>query len=131
MGEDVADLADADHPPPGRDQPVEQRRLRRRHGVVAAVGGAAEIAARLADEGPRDHPADVERIDEPAGDLADLVEPLEAEGALMRGDLEDRVGRGVADRLAGPDVLLAELGDDLGARGMLVAEDAGELAPRG
>ena len=45
----------------------------------------------------------------------------------MRRDLEDGIGGGVADRLPGPDMLLAELGDDLGARGVLVAEDAREL----
>ena len=49
---------------------------------------------------------------------------------LVRGDLEDAVDRGVADRLAGADVLLAELVDDRGARGVAVAEDAGQLAPR-
>ena len=42
----------------------------------------------------------------------------------MRGDLEDRVGGGVDDPLAGLLVLLAVLLDHLGARGRLVAENA-------
>ncbi len=46
---------------------------------------------------------------------------------LVRRDLEDGVRRRVADRLAGADMLLAETGDDLRARGMAVAENAGHL----
>jgi hypothetical protein len=45
----------------------------------------------------------------------------------VRGDLEDGIGRGVDDPLARALVLLAELLDDLRARGRLVAEHA---APR-
>ena len=59
--------------------------------------------------------------------LADLVEPLQPEMLLVRADLQDGIGGGVADRLAGPDVLLAELLDDVGAGGVLVAENAGQL----
>ena len=40
----------------------------------------------------------------------------------MGGDLEDRVGRRIQDRAAGPLMLLAQLGDDLGPRGGPVAE---------
>ena len=130
MGEDVADLADADDPAAARDQPVEQRRFGRRDGVVAPVGGALEGRGGLADERPRDDPADIQRIDQLAHDLAELIKPLEAEMGLVRGDLEDRIGGCVADRLAGPDVLLAEPLDDLGSRRMAVAQDAGQLPPR-
>ena len=70
------------------------------------------VAARLADEGPRDDAADAERIAELSADLADLVEPLEPEMLFVRADLKHGIGGGVADRLAGPDVLLAELLDD-------------------
>ena len=69
-----------------------------------------------------------ERIAETATDAAELVEPLEAEGLLVRRDLEDRVGGGVADGLAGPHVLLAELFDDRRAGGVAVGENAGKLA---
>src|SRR6185295_3453855 len=91
---------------------------------VAAVGGAGEIMGVAADEGARDQAADIEGIAEPAGDGAQIIEAFEAEGGLMGSDLKDRIRRGVADRLAGPDVFLAELGDDRRPRGMLVAEDA-------
>jgi hypothetical protein len=131
MRVDVADLADADHLAAAPGDAVEQRRLRRRHGIVAAVGGALEVGRRLADEGPGDDAADVQRVDQPANDLAERIEPLEAEMGLVRGDLEDGIGRGVADRLAGADVLLAEAGDDVRARGMAVAEDAGKPRLRG
>ncbi len=70
------------------------------------------------------------RIAELSGDLADLVEPLQPEMLLVRADLEDGILRGVADRLARADVLLAELLDDVGAGGMLVAQNAGELRLR-
>ena len=43
----------------------------------------------------------------------------------MRRDLKHAVGRRVADRLSGLQVQLAELFDDFGARGMAVAEYAG------
>ena len=68
------------------------------------------------------------RIAKAARDAAELVEPLEPERLLVRGDLEHGIGRGVADRLAGPDMLLAELLDDHGAGGVPVAENAGKLA---
>ena len=49
---------------------------------------------------------------------------------LVRGDLEHRIGRGVDDGLAGGDVLLAQARDDLGARGVAVAEHAGQAGLR-
>ncbi len=128
MGEDVADLADCDDLAAARGQPVEQRRLRRRHGIVAAVVGALEGSDGFADKRPSDHPPDVQRIDQPAHRLAELVEPLQAEMRFVRGDLQDEVDRGVADRLAGADMLLAEPLDDLGSRRMAIAENARHLA---
>src|SRR5262249_19630034 len=41
-----------------------------------------------------------------------------------RRDLEDRIAAGVHDQLAGLDVLVAELVEDHGPRGRLVAQDA-------
>ena len=110
-----------------------------RSSSVGSGGGTAKsrrLAVRskrgggLADERPGDHPADVQRIDQLARQLAELVEPLEAEMPFMRGDLDNGIRRRVADRLAGPDMLLAEPVDDLGARGMAVAENAGQRLPR-
>ncbi len=59
---------------------------------------------------------------------ADFEQPLEAERLFVRGDLQHRIGGGVEDRLAGSDMLLAILGDDVGAGSMLEAEHAGEPA---
>ncbi len=47
----------------------------------------------------------------------------------MGGDLEDAVGGGVDDGPAGPNVLGPELGDDLRARGGLVAQNALDAGP--
>src|SRR5207244_565630 len=55
---------------------------------------------------------------------AGLVQLLERHRLLVRGDLEDRVRRGVDDPLPCPLVLLAELLDDLGARRGPVTEHA-------
>ncbi len=130
MGEDVVDLADRDDRPPGIVGAVQQRRLGRQYGVILAVAGALEIGGRFADEGPGDHAADHgiahRAVENGAGDLAHLVEPLQPEMPFMRGDLQHGIRGGVADRLAGADVLRAKLGDDVRARGMLVAENAGQ-----
>ena len=101
VGEDVADLADGVGAAAGRDHPVEQRRLGRRDGEVAAVGGAGEGRGGLADERAGDDAADPQRMHDLGGDAADLVEALEAEMRLVRGDLQHAVGGGVEDRLAG------------------------------
>src|SRR5438552_1552949 len=128
MSEDVADLADGDDLAAALRQPVEQGRFRRRNRIVAAVVGAQEGGSCLAHERPRDHPPDLERIDQPAHRQAKLVKSLQAEMRLVRGDLQYRVYRGVTDRLAGADVLLAEALDDPGSGRMAIAEDARHLA---
>ena len=95
---------------------------------VAPVGRALETGRAFADKRPRDHPPDIQRIDQLAYASAKLIKPFEAEMRLMRGDLDDGIGRCVADRLAGPDVLLAEPLDDFGSRRMAVAQDARNVA---
>ena len=85
----------------------------------------ALVVARLADERPRDHAADRVLAREDLARLpAALVQLLERDRLLVRGDLEDGVRRRVDDPLARLLVLLAELLDDLGARRRLVAEHA-------
>src|SRR5581483_150382 len=106
---------------------VEERRPVRRHGVVAAVRRAPESAG-AADERPGDHPADIVGIGELAREAAERVEAVEAEGGLVRRDLQDAVGGGVEHGLAGLEMLRPELLDDLRARGAAVAEDAGQAA---
>ncbi|MCY1558528.1 hypothetical protein D9M68_954710 [compost metagenome] len=47
--------------------------------------------------------------------------------AFVGSDLEHRVDGGVADGLAGADAFLAQLGDDGGTRGVLVAQNPRQL----
>jgi hypothetical protein len=91
MREDVADLADRMHLAARRLDPVEQRRFRRRNREVAAIAGAMEGLAALAEEGPGNDAADIERIEDDPHFLAEIEQPAQAEGHLMRGDLEDGV----------------------------------------
>ena len=120
--EDVEDLADAVHRDSAIVELIEQHALGRRHGVIVAIGGARETAGR-AGERPRDHAAHLVRSAQNlARGLAHLVQFPERDHFLMRGDLEDAVGRRVDDRRAGAHVLLAQFLDDLGAGGGLVAE---------
>ena len=80
-------------------------------------------APGVADERPGNHAAHFER---PAQNLAcgfaDLVLLPYRDHFLMRGDLEDAVGRGVNNRRTGAHVLRAEFRDDLGAGRRLVAD---------
>jgi hypothetical protein len=86
------------------------------------------VVAGLAEERPRDHTPDrVFAGEDSARRLAGRVELGQRHGLLVRGDLEDGVGRRVDDPLAGPLMLLAELLDDLRARRRSVPEHA---APR-
>ena len=120
--EDVEDLADAVHGHAAVFQPVEQHALGRRHGVIVAVGGAGESAGR-ADEGARDHAADLVRAAQNlARGLADPVEFPERDHFFVRRHLEDAVGRGVDDGRTGAHVPGAEFLDDFGAGSRLVPE---------
>ena len=56
--------------------------------------------------------------------LTQPVKPVEAEQFLMRGDLQDAVGRGIADRPAGLDMARAQPRNHLGARDVFIAKDA-------
>src|SRR4029453_12344375 len=76
-------------------------------------------------EGPRDRTADlVLARQELARDAAGLVELVEGDRVLVRGDLEDGVPGRVTDPLSRLLVLLAELLDDLRPRRGLVADHA-------
>ena len=126
-GEDVGDLPDADDRQTRLADPCQVVRARGLEREVVPVRGAP-VGAGLALEGPGDDAPDrVLAHQLPARDAARLVQLLERNGLLVRGDLEDRVGGGVDDPLAGALVLLAEPLDDLGARCGDVADDP---APR-
>src|SRR4029079_10542051 len=123
-GEDVADLADAVNGLAGlahERQVVRPLRLQRE---VMPVRRPLVVPG-LADEGPRDHtPHPMLASQDLARDPTALVQLLEGNRLPMRRALEDGISRRVDDPLARPLVLLAELLDDLGARGRLVAEHA-------
>ena len=123
-GEDVADLADA----VGRVARITDRgqvvRAPRLEREVVPVPGAL-VVPRRAEEGSRDDAADgVLSRQDLARRAAARVQLLERDRLLVRGDLEDGVGRRVDDPLARLLVLLAVLLDHLGAGSGLVAEDA-------
>ena len=101
MGEDVADLADRDDRAPA-PAPRAARILPSGGGMAKSLrfGVRAKSLGARPNERARDHPADVQRIAQAPRDPAEIVEPLEPESLLVRGDLEHRIGRGVADRLA-------------------------------
>jgi hypothetical protein len=91
MGKDIADLADREHAVAALADLVQQSRSRRRNRKVAPVAGPVETRLDRPDERPRDHPADIQRIDQLAHDLAELDQPLQAESLLVGGNLEHRI----------------------------------------
>ena len=130
MGEDVGDLAHTDDLAPFGGQPVQKGGLGRQNRVVAPVGSAHKVCRSLACERPGDDAADVVRIRMLARHLAQRIEPFEAEGLLMGGDLHHGIRRGVEDRLAGAQVLFTQFRNHFRAGGMLVADDAGNAGFR-
>jgi len=91
-----------------------------------AVAGAAVVAV-LAQERTRDHAADIVWLDQLEGRFAHGVQALQAEVFFVGGDLHHRVARGIDDDLAGGDMLVAVLVDDVGARGVTVAQVAHQV----
>ena len=103
MGENVADLAD-------RDDGAAGARRRAASSCRPAAAwrspcgcGASEILRRSRRGTAARSPGRCSRDRTVAGRCGNLVEPLEPEHLLVRGDLEHRIGRGVADRLSGPN----------------------------
>src|SRR5260221_7000048 len=120
--EEVLDLADADDVVAGRRQVIQQRRLGRLQREVAAMRRAREVARR-ADERPRDYPANcVLAGEQPTRRLAHTIQLVEWDHFFVRRQLKDAVGGGVENRLAGAQMLGAELLDDRGAGRWLIAK---------
>src|SRR5262249_31709767 len=123
-GEDVRDLSHAVDGVAGVADGREVIRSARLEREVVTVRGPL-VVARLARERSRDHAPDrVAAGEDLPRDPAAVVELLERDRVLVRGDLEHGVGRRVDDPLSGPLMLLAQLLDDLRARRRLVAENA-------
>ncbi len=125
-GEDLRDLAHPVHRHAGRGQDGRAPSARR-----AAARGRAGRPDRASNAPGRpreragDHPRHrVRPGQDRAGRRAGGVQLLQGHDVLVRGDLEDRVGRGVDDRPAGAQVLGPEVLDHVGARGRRVAEPA-------
>ena len=87
---------------PACDGPLQQVAVGRGQREILAIGGADKIPGARADERPRDDAADLQLVAKLPRDAAELVEALETEGLLVRGDLEHGIGRGVADGLPRP-----------------------------
>ncbi len=123
VGVDVGDLADAHDLAAGFDERVENGGDRRLDGEVAAALVEAAPGAGGAGEGARDDARDEVVADEQlARGLAPGVERLERHHVHVGGHLEDAVGARVDDRLAGGDVLGAQLVQDDRARNRPVAQ---------
>src|SRR3954451_13888559 len=76
MSKNIVDLSDRDHIAALGRGDIQNGWLRRRYRKIAPVRGSLEIVAARTDEGPGDNATDIEGIDQPAGDRADLVKPL-------------------------------------------------------
>src|ERR1044071_5335654 len=84
---------------------------------------------RLAQKRPRNHTPDfMFAVEYATRNLAQLVKPFERNHLFVRGDLKDRIGRRVKDRLARRDVLFTKHLDDLRARSGNVAEYARHIS---
>lgn len=128
LREDVGNLADADDLPSDSQKRVEHGIARGEGGVVVTIGVATAIVAPFPIEGTGDHARNlVLPGKEGARRTAPVVEGLERHHIDVRSDLEDAVGTGVNDRLAGALVLGSELIEDGGPRGGTIAE----MAPAG
>ena len=121
--ENIIDLADRDHIKPRVLQEVERGLVRRHERKVVAARGALERVFAL-KRARNDAPDAVLALADFARQLAVAVQLLDRHNALVRGDLQNAVRRGVNNQLAGPDVFPAVVGDDLRAGIGLVAEDA-------
>ena len=88
------------------------------------VHGAGKTVLRITGKRARDHPADVHIMQNRRHVPAQAQEPLQPEMLFMRRNLKHAVSRRVTDRPAGLDMLVAQLVNDRGARGMFVAQYA-------
>ena len=113
-GKNIVDLADADDVFPDSHQDIQDGISGRRQGEIMAVDRSCK--GMLAHEGTGNDTAHaVFTLKQIPSRLAMAVQLLHGHNRFMGSDLEHAVGRGVDDQLAGGDVLLAVVLDDLGA----------------
>ena len=89
--------------------------------------GATEILGARPNERARNDAADAHGVHQFRCDTAEVEQAIKPEAFFVRGDLEHAVLGGVADRLAGLDMLHAEAADDGHARAMAIGEDARQM----
>src|SRR3954471_24861646 len=114
MGEDVVDLADRHHLAVLCGD-IQNGWFGRRYCEVASVRSSLEIATGRSHKGSRDHAADVKGINQPSSHRTDLIKSLQSKDLLVSGDLKYAVGRRVADRHPGLQMLFPEFRNDVRA----------------
>src|ERR1700682_1256817 len=108
--ENVANFPDADHREASFANRI-QNRARRSHRKIVPPRRAPETSRR-AIEWPRDDTPDSISIGMLPRDLANLVKFSDRQHVLMRGDLQNRIGRCVKNGMAGPHMFCAQLLQD-------------------
>ena len=92
-----------------------------------AIARAFEFANTLTDKRACDHPTNVVVVELFACDVAQLVQTLQTEMPLVRGDLKHRIRRGIKNRLARADVFLAQFVQNHCAGRVAITQIAGQL----
>src|SRR4051812_19020720 len=130
VGKYISDLADRDDVAGFGFGKIEDGRAARRYGEVTPPGGSLEAFGCRSLERPGDDTPNVEGVDQPAGNLTDVIKAIEPERLLMCCDLENTVGRCVTDGFPGPQMLRTQTFDDLRSGGVAVPEHAGKFCFR-
>ena len=128
MGIDIGDLADGNHFATRQGEFFQHGGGRRRHRQIVAIAGAGKTDLRVADERTGNHTADVIAIHFLSGNLAQIVEALQAKGLFMAGNLEYRIRRSIEDRFAALHMCRAKLIENGGTRSMAVTQITGQHA---
>src|SRR4051812_35016173 len=97
MRENVVDLAYRNDVAPVFRSEIENGFGRRGHRIIAPVM-SSDVARLRAAKRTGNDPCYVKRDQKLAGDLANLVKPLQSKFLLVCRDLKDAVGRRVANR---------------------------------
>ena len=122
--ENIADFSNSIDAPSCALNPVTQRRCRRCHRVIMAVGGADETLFFVAHKGARNRPAHVHFVQHRGQRFAQRIKPIQPKGFLMGRDLEHAVRRSITDRPTATHMLGPQIVNDRGARRMAVAQNA-------
>ena len=117
-------FADADGLQLMAGQDVQQCILRRQQRKVAAVCGAGKAAALFTDKRTGDDaPNAMFSLHDFPGNLTDSIQLVQRNLLLMGCDLQHTVSRGIDDQIAGAQMLLSVVLNDLRARIGQIAED--------